>query len=295
MTDTTSDKNSATRIVLVTGVSGAGKSTALKGLEDLGFEAIDNVPLSLMERLIVPGGDAAPMAIGVDIRTRDFDANDFLMKVARMSEHPGSDVHLVFVDCDDDILVRRFEETRRRHPLADDRPVSDGIRQERALMAPLRNSAETLINTSEMNPGDIKPLLASRFGTDAAPGLTVFVTSFGFKNGLPRDADLVFDVRFLRNPHYVDALRPQSGLDQQVAAYVREDDAYETFFNNLTGLLAPLLPRYASEGKSYLTIAIGCTGGRHRSVLVAEQLTMWLQEQGQTAQQRHRDLENPAK
>ncbi len=295
MTDFGAQPDQTARVVLVTGVSGAGKSTALNGLEDLGFEAIDNVPISLMERLIAPGEDSTPVAIGVDIRTRDFDATAFLEKVGGLAEHPGLAVRLLFIDCEDDILVRRFEETRRRHPLASDRPLSDGIREERALMAPLRGGAAIVIDTSEMNPSDMKPLLEGHFGTDAGMGFTVFVTSFGFKYGLPRDADLVFDVRFLRNPHYVDKLRAQTGRDCAVAEYVSSDAGFQEFFDNLTGLLTPLLPRYAAEGKSYLTIAVGCTGGRHRSVFVSEQLAGWVQGQEQAVHLRHRDLEIPVK
>lgn len=295
MTDPQSHPEQNLSVVLVTGVSGAGKSTALKSLEDLGYEAIDNVPLALMGRLIAPDSDGAPLAIGIDIRTRDFDAPAFLREVEDLAARPDLAVRLLFVDCEDDILVRRFEETRRRHPLASDRPVSDGIREERGLMTPLRDGAEVVVDTSDMNPGDMKPLLEGHFGTDTEAGLSIFVMSFGFKNGFPRDADLVFDVRFLRNPHYVDALRPQTGLDAEVADFVRSDDGFSEFLEGFKNLLAPLFPRYAAEGKSYLTIAIGCTGGRHRSVCVTEELRRWIADQGQRVHVRHRDLENPVK
>lgn len=267
----------------------------MKGLEDLGHEAIDNVPLSLMERLVAPGEDGAPVVIGVDMRTRDFDAPAFLRQVEGLAARSGLSVRLLFMDCDDDVLVRRFEETRRRHPLASDRPVSDGIREERALMAPLRDGAEIVIDTSDMAPGDMKPLLEGHFGAGAEAGLSIFVMSFGFKHGLPRDADLVFDVRFLRNPHYVEALRRQTGRDPDVAAFVRADEGFEEFLDGLKNLLAPLFPRYATEGKSYLTIAVGCTGGRHRSVCVTEELRHWIGARGERVHLRHRDLENPAK
>ena len=283
------------RIVLVTGVSGAGKSTALKGLEDLGYEAIDNVPLSLMERLTASNEEGTPIAIGVDIRTRDFDAAAFLRQVKTLAARPDLSVDLLYIDCDDDILVRRFEETRRRHPLAADRPVSDGIREERALVAPLRDGAEIVIDTSDMNTGDMKLLLTGHFGGNAEPGLRIFVMSFGFKHGLPRDADLVFDVRFLSNPHYDEALRPQTGQDPDVADFIRADDGFEEFLGGLKSLLAPLFPRYATEGKSYLTIAVGCTGGRHRSVCVTEELRHWIKARGERVHLRHRDLENPPK
>ena len=282
-------------VVLITGVSGAGKSTALKCLEDLRYNAMDNVPLSLIERLLIDGESDAPTAIGIDIRTRDFDAKGFLKQVEALAARADLAVRLLFIDCEDDILVRRFEETRRRHPLASDRPVSDGVREERAHMAFLRDSAEVVIDTSDMKPGDLKPLLEGHFGIDAQTGLNIFVMSFGFKFGLPRDADLVFDVRFLRNPHYEEALRRQTGQDPAVSDFVRRDDGFDDFLTNLKALLTPLFPRYAAEGKSYLTIAVGCTGGRHRSVCVTEDLSAWIAQQGEKVHLRHRDLENRSK
>lgn len=279
-------------VVLVTGMSGAGRTSALKALEDLGFEALDNLPISLLERLVTPL--PRPMAIGVDIRNRDFGAESFLKGI----EHLGADgqvpVRLLFLDCDDEELRRRYAETRHRHPLAQDRPVEDGIARERAAIQPLRDKADLVIDTTALGPGDLKRLLAGQFAKEAPQGLTVFVTSFGFKRGLPREADLVFDVRFLANPHYDPVLRPRTGLDPGVAAFVARDPDFERFFGDLTGLLLPLLPRYAAEGKSYLTIAVGCTGGRHRSVFVAEKLAAWLAQQGQSVQLRHRDLEKTA-
>ena len=279
------------QVVLITGVSGAGKSSALKALEDLGFEAIDNVPISLIPRLVAPGEEIHSIVIGADIRTRDFDAVAFLREVGKLEQRPGLKVQLLFIDCSDDVLIERFDETRRRHPLATDRPISDGLRQERDLLAPLRERADMIIDTTEMHARALKQLLQERFAAEGRTGLTICLTSFGFKNGLPRDADLVFDVRFLRNPHYQPNLRPQNGRDGPVADYIEEDEALESFFTNLIALLSPLIPRYAAEGKSYLTIAIGCTGGRHRSVYSAERLGRWLNEEGHSLQLRHRDLE----
>ena len=282
-------------VVLITGVSGAGKSTALKCLEDLCYNAMDNVPLSLIERLLIDGESGAPTAIGIDIRTRDFDAKGLLKQVEALAARADLAVRLLFIDCEDDILVRRFEETRRRHPLASDRPVSDGIREERAHMAFLRDGAEVVIDTSDMKPGDLKPILEGHFGSDAQRGLNICVMSFGFKFGLPRDADLVFDVRFIRNPHYEEALRRQTGQDPAVSEFVRRDDGFDDFMTNLKALLKPLFPRYAAEGKSYLTIAVGCTGGRHRSVCVSEDVSAWIAQQGEKVHLRHRDLENRSK
>lgn len=294
MTDKTDQKQDSPKIVLVTGISGAGKSSALKALEDLGYEAIDNVPLSLLDRLVGPGDFLNPTAIGIDIRTRDFNARDVLAKIAGLTSPQGLEVELLFIDCEDEILVRRYEETRRRHPLALDRPVSDGIRQERSLILPLRNGASVLIDTSDMALGDLKRALEGEFGLNHAGGLSVFITSFGYKNGLPRDADLVFDVRFLKNPYYDTQLRPLTGQDQRVADYIREDAGFEPFFNHLTELLQFLLLRYENEGKSYLTIAIGCTGGKHRSVFTSEQLARFIEHENYSVKTRHRDLENRA-
>ncbi len=278
-------------LLLVSGVSGAGKSSALKALEDLGYEAVDNLPVSLIGRMISPGDFPHPIAIGVDIRTRDFDAAAFLEAMNVLIKRPDTDVRLLFVDCDDDVLIRRFEETRRRHPLSDDRPVSDGLRRERRMMAALLEKATVIIDTSEMALKDLKRTIEGHFALEDSAGLVVFVTSFSFRRGLPRDADLVFDVRFLNNPHYDPDLQPLSGLDQAVGAFIAADEGYDTFFDNLTRLLEPLLARYTQEGKSYLTIAIGCTGGRHRSVFVADELTRWLDGKARHLQLRHRDLD----
>ncbi|MBT6093595.1 MAG: RNase adapter RapZ [Rhodospirillaceae bacterium] len=280
-----------TQVVLITGISGAGKSSALKALEDLGYEAIDNVPISLIPRLVAADGDIRAIAIGVDIRTRDFDADAFLRELKLLGTRGDLDVRMLFIDCSDDILIERFGETRRRHPLASDRPISDGLKQERELLAPLTQRADMVIDTTEMHARALKQLLQERFALSGRPELTICLTSFGFKNGLPRDADLVFDVRFLRNPHYEPNLRSKTGRDSSVADFIERDDGLETFFGNLTTLLQPLIPRYAAEGKSYLTVAIGCTGGRHRSVYMAERLADWLGDQGHSLQLRHRDLE----
>ncbi|PIW27303.1 MAG: RNase adapter RapZ [Rhodospirillales bacterium CG15_BIG_FIL_POST_REV_8_21_14_020_66_15] len=278
-------------LVLVTGVSGAGKTSALKALEDMGFEAIDNVPLSLLGRLVAPGGFPHPIAAGVDIRTRDFGADAFLEMIAELRARDDVDAKVLFMDCDDQVLTRRYAETRRRHPLAIDRPVADGIRQERMLLAPVRERADVVMDTSDMSLGAQKAAMEDHFAVQGEPGLPVFVVSFSYRNGVPRDADLVFDVRFLSNPHYDLDLRPLTGLDDKVGAHIAADSGFDAFFRHLTALLGPLLPRYAEEGKSYLTIAVGCTGGRHRSVYVAERLGAWLSERGEKARVRHRDLD----
>lgn len=291
MTDTNDHKPNGPKIILVTGISGAGKSSALKVLEDLGYEAIDNVPISLLDRLVGPGDFQGNIAIGIDIRTRDFKANVVLSKIAKLTSRQSTNVQIVYLDCSDEILIRRYEETRRRHPLALDRPVSDGIRQERMQILPLREHASLLIDTSDMALADLKRTLAGQFGLTRDGGLSVFISSFGFKNGLPREADLVFDVRFLKNPHYELSLRPLTGKDQGVADYIQTDPGFEPFIEKITDLLNFLLERYAAEGKSYLTIAIGCTGGKHRSVYTSERLAKILQDEKYSVQVRHRDLE----
>ena len=278
------------RAVIVTGLSGAGKTSALKDLEDLGYEAVDNQPVTLLSSL-KGGSGTRPLAVGIDIRTRDFGVEPVLAEIDRIMAETGRAVRLLFLDCDDEVLRRRFTETRRRHPLAADRPLIDGIRHERALVSPLKRRADVVFDTSSLAPGEFKRVLSSHFHLDDRPGLLIFVTSFAYREGLPREADLVFDVRFLANPHYVAELKPLTGRDGEVGAYVAADPAFAGFLDTLTALLAPLLPRFAAEGKSYLTIAIGCTGGRHRSVFVAENLARWLRELGARVELRHRELE----
>ncbi|MEZ5648326.1 MAG: RNase adapter RapZ [Alphaproteobacteria bacterium] len=283
-------------IVLVTGLSGAGKSSALKVLEDIGYEAVDNLPLFLLSRLVMPtegssahSMDAHPLAIGADVRTRDFGIDAFLSETERLRQLPGFNLRKVFLDCDIDILCRRYTETRRRHPLAQDRPVRDGVERERELLAPLRDSADVVIDTSAMTLGELKQTLIQHFALDRSTGPGLFVQSFSYRGGVPRDADLVFDVRFLRNPYYVAELRSLTGQDPRVGAHIAADPEFDRFFSNLLNLLRPLLPRYFAEGKSYLTLAIGCTGGQHRSVYVAECLAAALRNEGQAVTVRHRD------
>ncbi|MCW2244790.1 UPF0042 nucleotide-binding protein [Azospirillum fermentarium] len=280
------------RVLLVTGLSGAGMSVALKALEDLGYESVDNLRLSLVPALVqqVESGNR-PLAIVIDSRTRDFSSDAFLDQLEGLRRRPDLNVTLLFLECSDEVLQRRFTETRRRHPLALDRPVPDGIQRERALLAPLRDTADLSIDTTALSIHDLRRQLSGHFALNAEPGLLVSVLSFSFRLGLPREADLVFDVRFLTNPHWDPALRPLTGQDEAVARRVASDPDFPAFFTNLTGLLQPLLPRYNQEGKSYLTIAVGCTGGRHRSVYVAERLAAWLREVGVKTGLSHRDLE----
>jgi RNase adapter protein RapZ len=284
----------ASRLLVVTGMSGAGRSTALKALEDLGYEAVDNLPLSLLPDLLETPAERPPLAIGIDVRTRDFGVGPLVAALDRVVAEHHLELRIVFLDCEDDWLVRRYTETRRRHPLAGDRPVIDGILLERQRVSPLRDRADLVIDTTALNPSELKRVLNGHFALNGAAGIATFVTSFSYRRGLPRDADLVFDVRFLRNPHYVAALRSLTGQDPEVAEFVTADPDFAPFFARLCEWLEPLLPRYEREGKSYLTIAFGCTGGRHRSVHLAERLAAWLKEQGRPVGVSHRDLDQSA-
>lgn len=280
------------RVVIVSGLSGAGKSTALRALEDAGYEAVDNLPLSFLGALVQAGGEGTrPLAIGIDARTRDFAPQPVLDALAGLRAAPGVDARLLYLDADDEVLRRRFTETRRRHPLALDRPVLDGIQAERSLLWALREGADIALDTSNATGAELRRMVQERLADDLRPGLVVAVVSFAYRWGLPREADLVFDVRFLANPHYEPALEPLTGRDPAVGAFIERDPGFEAFFAGLVAMLAALLPRYEREGKSYLTIGCGCTGGKHRSVHVAERLARWLRQRGRQVNLVHRDME----
>jgi len=285
-----------TRILLVTGLSGAGRTTVLKTLEDLGWEAVDNLPISLLDRLLsspTPQGapdEDQPLAIGIDSRTRGFDAKSILRRVARLREEQQQPVEILFVDAADAVLAQRFSATRRRHPLAIDRPAEDGIASERELLEPLRDAAEHLIDTSDLTTNALQQDIRQRFGGSQAALPTLVISSFSYARGLPRDADLVLDMRFLRNPHWDEVLRAGTGLDADVSAYIAADPAYDPALAGIEQLLLLLLPRYEREGKSYITVAFGCTGGRHRSVHAAEVIAKRLRAAGFSPTIAHRDL-----
>lgn len=289
------DESNRRRIVIITGLAGSGMSTALKMLEDLGFEAVDNLPLSVVPTLADERREhEQPLAIVVDSRTRDFSAANATAMLERLKRDGTHTVDFIFMECDTDVLRQRYTETRRRHHLAIDRPVEDGIRRDRQLLEPLRDHADVVVDTSISTIHDLRRQLAERFALDRQPGLSVFVTSFAFRRGLPREADLVFDVRFLDNPHWDPELRDLTGLDKPVQFKVSGDPEFPGFFVRLTALLQPLLPLYSREGKSYLTIAIGCTGGKHRSVFTSELLASWLRDEGYRVGIAHRDLPEKA-
>ena len=278
-------------ILLVTGMSGAGRSSALNVFEDIGYEAVDNIPLSLLRDLIEGTASGKLVAIGVDIRTRDFVGHAFTDELIQLRHDQNILVEAIFLDCDEDVLIKRYTETRRRHPLANDRALADGIKLERQLLEPVRDCADIIIDTSILTPGILKHQLMERFSAENAPVLSIVVTSFSYRRGIPREADLVFDVRFLRNPHYELNLRHLTGLDPDVAEYICSDPDFSAYMDSLNGMLDLSLPRFEAEGKSYLTIAIGCTGGKHRSVFVCQRLGDLIREKGKRVRLHHRDLE----
>jgi UPF0042 nucleotide-binding protein len=281
-------------LVLITGMSGAGNSTAIRVLEDMGHEAIDNLPLSFVARLY-PGEQAPsarPLALGIDVRSRGFTPDAFLDRLAELRAGPGA--RLVFLDCADETLVDRFKTTRRRHPLAPDTGVETGIALERGLLAPLRERADLVIDTTALSPHDLKARIAAHlaeYGAASPTRMAISVQSFSFKHGAPREADTVFDCRFLANPYWDPALRDGDGRDASVHAYVTSDALYAPFLDRVADLTKMLLPAYRREGKAYFCIAMGCSGGRHRSVAAAEDLAARLTEAGWPTSVRHRELD----
>jgi RNase adapter protein RapZ len=275
------------RLLLVTGMSGAGKSTVLDALEDMGWDIVDNLPADLL-RDFVHGSDqcrTAPVAIGMDVRSRGFDPAGLPGLIRSID---GVDPEILFLDCSTADLIRRFDKTRRRHPLAPDRPAEDGVARERSVVAPLRSAADSVIDTTDLSPVELREELRRRFGTEREPVLTL--VSFGFGHGISRTADLVFDMRFLANPHWVENLRDQTGEDCEVRDYVAKDSGWADSMDRIEALLREWIPRYWAAGKTYLTVAFGCTGGRHRSVAAAVEMAERLRAAGFAPNLRHRDL-----
>ncbi|QNM83034.1 RNase adapter RapZ [Sphingomonas sabuli] len=275
------------RLLLVTGLSGAGKSSVLDALEDMGWDTVDNLPADLLEDFVHGPKQCrtAPVAVGMDVRSRGFDPGSAFQLIHAID---GVQPEVLYLDCSPAELERRYSKTRRRHPLALDRPAEDGIEIERRMLMPLHRAANAVIDTTVLTPVELRQELQRRFGTVREPVLTL--VSFGFGLGVSRTADLVFDMRFLANPYWVDDLREQTGEDADVQAYVATDPAWGDAMDRIESLLTDWIPRYWSAGKNYLTVAFGCTGGRHRSVAAAIEMAKRLQAAGYNPNIRHRDL-----
>jgi len=303
MTSSTTPSDPRQRILLVTGLAGAGKSTALDVLEDLGWETIDNFPIRMLERLLGepaetakgPRSDTrAPLAIGFDSRTRGFVPSEIISLIKKMVVRDDLALTFMFIDCKTSELERRYNETRRRHPMAQGRTVHDGIAAERELLEPLRRWADAVVDTSELSANELQGHMRELFGTEHQTQLSLTVSSFGFARGMPPLADLVFDMRFLDNPHWIAGLREKTGLDAEVGAHIQQDSAFAEVFEQIRTLLLTVLPRYSAQGKAYVHIAFGCTGGRHRSVFTAEGMGQALREAGFSPTVRHRNLKSRA-
>jgi UPF0042 nucleotide-binding protein len=279
------------RLLLVTGMSGAGKSTVLDTLEDMGWDIVDNLPADLLQDFVHGEGQCrtASVAVAMDVRSRGFDP-ERLPGLMRSIE--GVEPEILYLDCSGGELIRRYDATRRRHPLAPDRPPEDGIARERALTAPLRAAADSVLDTTDLSPSELGDELKRRYGGDSdQPVLTI--SSFSFARGISRTADLVFDLRFIPNPHWVDELRPLTGADQPVRSYLEQDPVWGETMDRIESLLIDWIPRYWAAGKSYVTVAFGCTGGRHRSVAAAVEVAERLKRSGFDPNVRHRDLASP--
>ncbi len=279
------------RVILVTGPSGAGRSTAINVLEDMGFEAIDNLPLSLLPRLLDGTPTARPLALGLDARNRDFSTNALIETIDTLDSRYGIAAELLFLDCRDDELQHRYSATRRRHPLAPAESPAIGIAREKDLLTPIRARADILIDTTDLSPHQLRDELHRLLHAEPGPQMAVTINSFSYKRGLPRGVDMVFDGRFLRNPYWVPELRDQDGRDAAIADYVRGDPRFDAFFAHVRALAVMLLPAYVDEGKTHFAIGFGCSGGRHRSVALAEMLGKALAEEGWQVSIRHRELD----
>lgn len=284
------DQNSNT-LIFVTGLAGAGMSSALKILEDIGFEVFDNFPLGLFEPLLKQEESRLrPIAIGIDSRTRNFDPDLLLQTIIGLKEGHEWNVKTIFMTADDAVLLKRFTETRRTHPMARDRSIGDGIAAEKSLLYPLKHQSGYVIDTSDLSIHDLRRVIEGYTAGLLKGRLNLSVMSFAYRHGLPREADLVLDVRFLRNPNWVPELKEKTGREKDVQQYIAGDDSFVPFLEQTKNLLGLLIPRYDEEGKNYLTIAFGCTGGKHRSVFMAEEIRKWLQEENYPAAIHHREL-----
>lgn len=279
------------RLVLVTGPSGAGRSTAINALEDLGYEVIDNLPLSFVPRLVEGTPTGQPIALGMDVRNRDFAASSLIELIDQLTRDPKVHLQVLYLDCQPGVLVQRYSETRRRHPLAPANSPVEGVDREIDLLAPIKVRADHLIDTTDLTVHGLKAEVTRWFGLGKGPNLSILVQSFSYKRGVPRGVDMVFDCRFLRNPHWDATLRACDGRDSAVASFVIDDLRFAEFYSKLKELLLFLLPAHLAEGRSHVSIAFGCTGGQHRSVTVAEMIADALADRGWAVSKRHRELE----
>ncbi len=278
-------------LIIVTGLSGAGISSAMAVLEDLGFAAFDNFPLSLLPALLEQEKQTQlPLAVSLDTRARNFDPTALMKAINQLKLDGQWKVKTLFLSADDTVLLKRFSETRRIHPMARDRAVADGIAAEKSLLFPLKHEAGQVVDTSDYSVHDLRRFIEGFAGGMLNGHLNISLMSFSYRHGLPREADVVFDVRFLRNPNWDKDLKNKTGLSVDVQDYVRADEAYAPFLENIKAMLTLLLPRYKSEGKSYLTIAFGCTGGKHRSVTVAEDISAYISGKGLQKTTHHREI-----
>lgn len=278
------------RVVLVTGPSGAGRSSAINALEDFGFEVVDNIPISLVPRLLEAPINR-PLAIGVDARNRDYSAEGIIELYRSLARRADLQTSLLYLDCSADVLTRRYSETRRRHPLAPDESPAEGIARELRMLDDVRSCADILIDTTDLTVHELRASMAHWFAQAAGQGLAVSLHSFSYKRGLPQGLDMVFDCRFLRNPHWVSELRPLTGLDRKVAQHVEGDPRFAEFARHVTALLFFQLPAVVEEGKTHFTAGFGCTGGKHRSVMMAEVVARALDAESWPVSVRHKELE----
>lgn len=291
MNDIAIGQEPAINLVLVTGLSGAGRTTAIRALEDIGYETIDNLPISLLPNIVSSPSKPARIAVGLDTRNRDFSTHGVLEMLETLSRMPWLKVDLVFIQCSTEVLVRRFSETRRRHPLAPAESPIIGIERERDLLLPILVRADVLLNSSDMSPHEMRGEITSYYSTDSALGLAVSVQSFSYKRGLPRGVDMLFDCRFLRNPYWDANLRSLDGQNKSVQDYVKQDTNFNEFYQKIRDLCLFLLPAYKDEGKTHFSIGFGCTGGKHRSVTLTELLANDLAHHGWQVSIRHREKE----
>ena len=286
------DKSDQIRLILVTGPSGAGRTTAIRALEDNGYEVIDNMPLTLVPAMLTGAMKGTSLALGVDVRNRDFSISYLIEVIEDLVWDPAVDLQILYLDCALDVLLRRFSETRRKHPLAHDETPFKAVRRELEMMTPIQTRADVVVDTSTLSPHDLKAEVERWFADSETSNMAVSVQSFSYKRGMPRSVDMMFDCRVLRNPHWDEALRPLTGQDKPVHDYIAKDDAFDEFVQRIYDYLTLVLPLHAQEGRAYVSIAFGCTGGQHRSVALAEDIFKRLSAKGEWhVSLRHRELE----